>query len=312
MRQTSAPTLNGNSRNLWGIVLAGGEGIRLRPLVARICGDQRPKQYASLLDSRTMLHQTLDRIRVLIPPERTVVVTMQSHLRYTAGELRAARAPHFLAQPHDLGTAAGVLLPAHWIAARDRDAVVAVFPSDHYVSEEAEFRDRVEEVSGFVEEHPEWMVLFGAEPDEPETEYGWIEPGERVGWTARGPLYRIRRFVEKPTAEMAGALMATGCLWNTFVIVSSARTLIDAGRECVPRLHDRLERIAAFAGTEHEMWAIRQAYALAPRANFSRAILESCPRPLAVTRLSGVTWCDLGTPARVARVLASLRLPPGA
>ena len=280
--------------------------------MARVCGDPRPKQYACLLDSRTLLRQTLDRIGVLVPPDRTVVVTMQSHLRYTVGEMRATRPPHFLAQPRDLGTAAGVLLPAHWIASRDRDAVVAVFPCDHYVSDEGEFRDRVEDVAGFVEEHPEWMVLFGAEADEPDTEYGWIEPGERVGWTARGALHRIRRFVEKPTPEAAEALMAAGCLWNTFVIVSTARALIDAGRECVPRLSDRLERIAAFADTEHEAWAIRQAYTLAPRANFSRAILESCPRPLAVARLSDVTWCDLGTPARVEQLLASRRLPQGA
>ena len=163
MKHTFPLTFNGHVRNLWAIVLAGGEGARLRPLVARVCGDSRPKQYACLLDSRTMLRQTLDRVGVLVPPDRTVVVTMQSHLRYTAGEMRAARAPHFLPQPHDLGTAAGVLLPAHWIASRDRDAVVAVFPCDHYVSNEGEFRDRVEDVAGFVEEHPEWMVLFGAE-----------------------------------------------------------------------------------------------------------------------------------------------------
>jgi mannose-1-phosphate guanylyltransferase len=184
--------------------------------------------------------------------------------------------------------------------------VVAVFPSDHFILEETAFMRHVAEVAAFVGQCPEWLALLGIPPTEPETEYGWIEPGERVGWTARGPLYRVRRFREKPSREAARALLADGCLWNTFVLVATASALIDAGRACVPCLHDRLARIAAFAGTAHEAWAIRQAYALAPRANFARAVLEPCPCPLAVARVPGVTWCDLGTPERVAKTLAGL------
>ncbi len=296
--------------SVWAIVLAGGAGVRLRPLVDRIYGDGRPKQYAALLDSRTLLRHTLDRVALLVPPERTVVVTMRDHDRYIAGELDGPSHPHVLRQPEDRGTAAGVLLPAHWIHARDPRAVVTVFPSDHFIREEAAFMGHVAEIATFVSSRQEWIVLLGVQPTDPETEYGWIEPGERVGWTARGPLYRIRRFQEKPTCQAAGTLLATGGLWNTFVLVASVSALISAGRACVPDLHDRLARIAAFAGTEHEAWAIRQAYACVPRANFARTVLEACPEPLAVAKVPGLTWCDLGTPARVARTLTSLGVSP--
>jgi mannose-1-phosphate guanylyltransferase len=296
--------------NMWAIVLAGGEGVRLRPLVSRIYGDGRPKQYAALLDSRTLLQHTLDRVALLVPPERTVVITMQDHDRYMAGGLDTSSHPHVLWQPEDRGTAAGVLLPAHWIHARDPHALVAVFPSDHFIREEAAFMGHVAEVVAFVRRHREWIVLLGVQPTSPETEYGWIEPGERVGWTARGPLYRIRRFQEKPSCEAAGSLLAAGGLWNTFVLVASASALIRAGRECVPGLHDRLARLGAYAGTEHEAWAIRQAYAFVPRENFSRSVLEVCPGPLAVAKVPGLTWCDLGTPARVTRTLSSLGVSP--
>jgi mannose-1-phosphate guanylyltransferase len=267
------PTPRPDAPRVWAAVLAGGQGVRLRPLVARLYDDERPKQYAALLDSRTLLRHTLDRVGLLVPPERTVIVTMRDHDRYIAGDLEGPSHPHVLWQPDDRGTAAGVLLPAHWVHARDPRAVMAV-------------------------------------PTDPETEYGWIEPGERVGWTARGPLYRIQRFQEKPSGQAACALLSTGGLWNTFVLVASASTLISAGRACVPDLHDRLARLAAFAGTEHETWAIRQAYTLAPHTNFSRAVLEACPQRLAVAKLPGLTWCDLGTPARVERTLATLGVSP--
>jgi mannose-1-phosphate guanylyltransferase len=293
---------------LWAVVLAGGEGVRLRSVMSRLYGDTRPKQYAALLDSRTLLNHTLDRVSLLVPPERTVVVTMQNHDRYIAGDFEGPAGPHVLWQPENRGTAAGVLLPVHWIHARDPRAIVAVFPSDHFIREEVRFMRHVAEVVTFVRRHREWITMLGVQPTEPETEYGWIEPGERVGWTARGPLYRIRRLEEKPSWETAGMLLAAGALWNTFVLVAPAATLIRAGQECLPDLHDRLVSLATFAGTELQAWAIRQAYASVPRANFSRSVLETCPSPLAVAKVPGLTWCDLGTPARVARTLTNLGL----
>ena len=78
----------------------------------------------------------------------------------------------------------------------------------------------------------------------------------------------------------------------------------------VPILESRLGRAAFFAGTDHERWALRQAYALAPTANFSRSMLEVWPLPLGVCTLSAITWSDLGTPARVLKMLANLGLTP--
>lgn len=83
-----------------------------------------------------------------------------------------------------------------------------------------------------------------------------------------------------------------------------------AGQERVPEVTERLARIAPFAGTEDEVWAVHQAYALMPRANFSRAVLESCPGYLAVSELPPVIWSDLGTPRRVFELLSRVRIEP--
>ena len=127
-------------------------------------------------------------------------------------------------------------------------------------------------------------------------------------------LYRIRRFFEKPAPEEARRLFERGCcLWNTLVFASSVGTLIEAGLACVPLLHDRLVRLALYLGTQHEAWALRQAYEFAPTADFSRAILESCLASLAVAApIPDLSWYGLGTPERVTAALVKRHSPvPG-
>ena len=295
---------------IWSMVLAGGQGTRLRALTRHLYGQERPKQFAVLAGSRSMLRQTLDRVRLQISLERTLLVSLRDQSKYLEAEFAGSPTPRMLMQPQDRGTAPAILLAAHRIHRWDPEATVAVFPSDHFILDEKTFMNHVVDVASAVGGQPRRIVLLGAQPTGPETEYGWIEPGEPLGRTKLGPLLGVRRFWEKPSAETARDCLARGCLWNTFVFIAKASTLIDAGRNLLPELHDLFTEIAPFADTESEARAIEKAYAKASDANFSNLILARRPSSLAVSKLPELTWCDWGTPERVVRSLREAKISP--
>ncbi len=299
----------GSGPQRWAVVLAGGDGVRLRPLVSVVFGDDRPKQFAPLIGMRSLLRQTLDRVALLVEADRTVIVVRRDQEKYLPG---AGLPPHarLLYQPRNRGTALGVLLPAHWIAWHDPDATVAVFPSDHFVLEEQAFMSHIGDVLAFVDRHPEWLVLVGARPTAADPGYGWVEPADRLTPVGSTPIYRAGRFREKPGRETAAALLVRGWLWNTFVIVARVRTLTEAARRILPGLAARVEAVRPFAGTHREERALAELYASAAGDDFSTSLLQAELPCLAVSELPALTWSDLGTPERLLATLRALRITP--
>jgi mannose-1-phosphate guanylyltransferase len=302
--------MNDHAATAWAIVLAGGEGVRLRSVTRAIVGDDRPKQYVPLITGDSLLRQTLTRAAGLSPRERTVVVSQRHHAGWLAPELGAHRGLTLLLQPENRDTAAGVLLPVYWIAARDPDATVVVYPSDHFVLEGAAFVAHVAEVVAFVARQQDGIILLGARATEPDPEYGWIEQGDAVGATASGRICRVARFREKPTPQAAAICLARKWLWNTFVMVAKVSTLVSAADVLLPALHRRLTAVTPFLGTRREAWALEQAYASLPRNNFSETILETGLPFLSVSALPPLTWSDLGAPQRLFKLLRALGIAP--
>jgi mannose-1-phosphate guanylyltransferase len=128
-----------------------------------------------------------------------------------------------------------------WLAIPTR----VVLPSDHFVADDTSFMEHVVEVLTILEAQPDRIILLGAEPTEPETDYGWITVGAMLPGSGRSPVYRALRFNEKPDHEIANELFASGALWNTSVFAGHAATLIHSGRQCLPALHERLAQLGA-------------------------------------------------------------------
>jgi mannose-1-phosphate guanylyltransferase len=145
------------------------------------------------------------------------------------------------------------------------------------------------------------IVLLGLEPESPEVEYGWIEPAQAIRGQAK--VFGVRRFWEKPNKMLAQVLQLRGCLWNSFVMVASVQALLEIIEGAVPELYRSFANLMPLFGTGAEAQAIEDLYSRLAEVNFSHQVLALKPERLAVLRVSGIRWNDLGEPKRV---LASL------
>ena len=128
-------------------------------------------------------------------------------------------------------------------------------------------------------------------------EYGWIEPATAI--KSHTNVYGVRRFWEKPNNVMAQVLQLRGCLWNSFVMVASVRALLDSVECAIPELYRAFACLVPLFGTPAESKAIGHFYDRLHEVNFSHQVLAQRPERLAVIRVSGVRWNDLGEPKRV-------------
>jgi mannose-1-phosphate guanylyltransferase len=295
---------------VWAVVLAGGEGSRLRPLLRRVLGEERPPQYVPLLGPRSLLRETLDRTALRIPAARTVVVTVRAHVPHIAQEFTGVPdPPYVLLQPRDRGTGPAVLHAARWIARRDPEAMLAVFPSDQFVLGAATFMAHVLDVARAMESSPERVALLGATPSAAGSDHGWIEPDAPAPLpdavpTPRGDrddaLASVRTIMLEPSESAFGR-------WNTGVAVGSAAALIALGGRAHPEVSALLDR--AHGLEEPDASALRDAYAPMETVSFEEMAAAE-PGRLALSSLPRLTWCDLGHPDGLLAVLARMRVRP--
>lgn len=283
----------------WALILAGGEGTRLRTLTRRITGDPRPKQFCPLFDGETLLDRTRRRVDLLTRPDRQVIVVTRPHQAYYRPLVSHLAPGRLVVQPRNRGTAPGLLYPLLRIAELAGDVPVAVFPSDHFVDDDAVFVGAVNVALAAVAARPDLVVLLGVEAVEAETEYGWIEPEAQPMPIDGEPVFPIRQFWEKPSSRLAGALFERGCLWNSFVMVGRITAFIDLIEAGTPDLRRAFEPIRRARGSAREDAVAERVYATLPELNFSERVLVPAADRLGVVRVKGVEWSDWGNAERV-------------
>jgi mannose-1-phosphate guanylyltransferase len=272
------------------VVLAGGKGERFWPQ-SRL---RRPKQLLPIVGDQPMLVQTVERVLPVVPPENVLVLTNNEQAAAVRRLCKQLPKENIVAEPvgRDSGPAVG--LAAQLVALRDPKAVFASVHSDAAIHDGKAFQRDLRAAFTAAARSPV-IVTIGVPQTEPATGFGYIQRGEP--WeTHRGKqFYRARRFVEKPTREVAEQYLKSGdYLWNTGIFVWRARVVLDSFARNAPEVFAGLEQIAAELGKGRALpKVLAKIFPTIPKIAVDYAVLEKADNVVVLP--AGFDWDDVGS-----------------
>ncbi len=309
-----------NERHGWAVILAGGEGRRMRDLIVKWLGYACPKQFCVFVGTRSMLKHTLDRACRLVDPQQILTVIGEGQGRFLSSACGGQVPGWLIEQPTALGTAPAVFLATAVIRNLDPDATLLISPSDHFACPEDGFVRHLGTLLSFAAGNPDRLAVLAAKPGSPETDYGWIQTGEPVpcSHSGRNGFRDVVRFREKPSLSEAIEYFRRGYLWNTMASAVSVKTLWTLGERLLPDITEQLRHLPLFSEVSTSELGCREirtpslqcGYTRVAPVDFSSNLLQRSAEKVTAMHLEGVTWSDWGRPKRIMDSLSELGKVP--
>jgi mannose-1-phosphate guanylyltransferase len=276
------------SEHHYAVIMAGGGGTRLWPVSRK----ERPKQLLPLLGQETLFQSTVARLENLFPPERILVVTVEEQAREMKQQAPEIPEENYLIEPAPRGTASVVGLAAAVLQKRDPDASMAILPSDHFIRNVDLFHYLLK--AAFDVADDDHLVTLGITPTAPSTAYGYIQQGETLDGQYNYPVYRVKRFKEKPDEQTAQQLLRTGDhSWNSGMFVWKVNTIMGEIDRQMPALGTALKDISSAWGTPQQDDTINTLWFDLKNETVDYGIMENAER-VAVLPAGGLGWSDVG------------------
>jgi mannose-1-phosphate guanylyltransferase len=236
---------------------------------------------------------------MLIPPQQILTVVSKHHFNYFIDEINDLPVKTIVVQPCPRETSAGILYPMLKIHQMDPESVVSIFPSDHFIEEEIQFMNYVNEAKFLVDNNPDSIVMLGVKPEKTEPGYGWIECGDIISRNGTLNIYHVNKFWEKPTYDIAELLLMQGSLLNTFVLVGKSSAFIKYMQYCIPDVYRAFDIIRLYINTPRENLIVESLFQYIPLENFSTSVLQKIPQHLRVMEATDIHWSDWGEEDRI-------------
>ena len=270
------------------VIMAGGSGTRFWPLSRR----KSPKQLLKLFGGTTLLEQTVERVKGIVPPGRIYVFTNSVVRPQMVRLLRGIPARQIVAEPAQRNTAPTIGLAANEILRRDPNGIMVVLPADHVIRKPGTFRAALKTGCRWAATGGRSVVL-GIQPSRPETGYGYIRLGGLDKTSGRDRIFRVEKFTEKPELAVARRYVASKrYLWNAGMFIWRASTLVENLRRFQPKMTARLEQIADAGGIDNPR-TLKKLFPRLDKISIDYALMEKIDNVSAVAANMG--WSDVGS-----------------
>lgn len=276
------------------VLLAGGIGERFWPMSR----SSRPKQLLPLAGKKTMIEETLARVRPLArKPVRPLVVTGKAIASLMRKTVPSRLDYDTIVEPVGKNTAPAVAAAAAWIEKRYGESLMAVLSADHAIAPAGAFVEAVRYAAGLARDDDR-LVVFGIRPARPDTGYGYVRLGRRIGEAEAGKAYRVMRFVEKPSPAKARAYVRSGSyLWNSGMFVWKTSTILAEIDRHMPALGAQTRTLARGGFRAKDIAAF---YRKADKESIDYGVMEKSSRVAAVC--ANFDWDDIGSWESISRL----------
>ncbi|MBE0069267.1 mannose-1-phosphate guanylyltransferase [Thermoanaerobacterium thermosaccharolyticum] len=280
-----------------GVIMAGGKGERFWPK-SRI---KMPKQFLKLYGDKTMIQQTVDRLKKLMPIENIFVVTNIDYAGLISDQIPELPTENILIEPMGKNTAACIGLAALHTERLDRDSIMVVVPSDHVIKDEETYlgvlKTAIEKAKSGNN-----LVTIGIKPQHPETGYGYINFKKITHEILNNnPVHKVERFVEKPDYDTAVKYVESGdYLWNSGMFIWKTSAILNAIKEYMPQLYSALNVIKENFDSDEIEKILYEEYSKLESISIDYGIMEKAKNVYVVPGDFG--WDDVGSWTSIERL----------
>lgn len=267
------------------LIMAGGKGTRFWPKST----EEKPKQFINLIEDRTMIQLTVDRIKKLVPIEKIFISTGEKYIDLVKEQLPDLPDKNIIVEPVGRNTAPCILLASLYIKQIYNDCNIAVLPSDHLIKNEKEFLNTLKMANNFVEEDKEAIVTIGITPDRPETGYGYIKYDK----SDKNAVVKVDRFVEKPDLEKAKQyLESKEYLWNAGMFIFNVDYMLKELENNYNKTFKLLQQLPSIYDENYSK-ILKEIYPESENISIDYAVMEKSKNIYVIP--SNFGWDDIGT-----------------
>jgi mannose-1-phosphate guanylyltransferase len=274
---------------MYAVIMAGGRGVRFWPRSR----EKKPKHLLDIVSEKTIIRETVDRIKQRIPAENILVVTGKKHARDLIRQLPEIPLSNILIEPVGRNTAACIGLAALHVRRKAPEGIMVVLPSDHAIADSRKFIDVIDAAAQTASE-ANGLVTIGITPASVQTGFGYIERSDLLKQVGQAEVFRVKSIREKPDFQTASAFVQSGNFyWNSGMFVWKASVILREINRWLPDLYAGLMKIDAALGSPQEAAVLPRVYKKLASISIDYGVMEKADNVLVLNGDFG--WSDVGS-----------------